>query len=139
MKKIISLVIILTLASTLFCSCGKTKERIDGKTFDFAYAQDSLHVLYCSSENSQKFPAAEILDYRMTAENGTLTITGKDESYTGSYTVKKVMKDYVLYNFVIDGEESIVSFGTKENPDGTVAYSIIWAVKGYTVNFVSLN
>ena len=139
MKKIISLVVVLALVSALFCSCGKTKERIDGKTFDFAYAQDSLHVLYCSSENSQKFPAAEVLDYTMTAENGTLTITGENESFTGSYAVKKVMKEYVLYTFVIDGEESVVSFGAKENPDGTVTYSIIWAVKGYTVNFVSLD
>ena len=48
MKKIISCVLICALLVLALVSCGKTKMRIDGMTFTFAYAEKSLEVVACS-------------------------------------------------------------------------------------------
>jgi uncharacterized protein YxeA len=136
MKKIISLVLVIVLLAAALCSCGKTDERIDGKTFDFSYAQDSLHVLYCSAENAEKFPNAKILEYTLTAADGVLTFSGSDGDKTGTYEIQDIGKNYVIYKFNIGGAESLVSFVVNEADDKGKSYTIIWAKGGYISEFV---
>ena len=137
MKKIICFVLVISIFAFCFCSCGKTEARIEGKDFELSYAQDSLNVKYCSAENAQRFPNAEIVNCTLKAENGVLTVTNGEEVSSGTYELSKVLDNYVLYIFKIGEEESYVSMSQKEHEDGLVEYTIIWSVKGQTLNFTS--
>ena len=66
-----------------------------------------------------------------------LTVTNGEEVSSGTYELSKVLDNYVLYIFKIGEEESYVSMSQKEHEDGLVEYTIIWSVKGQTLNFTS--
>ena len=137
MKKIICFVLVISILALSICSCGKMSDRIEDKDFVLSYAQDSLSVKYCSAENAQRFPYAEVVNCTLKAEDSVLTITHGEEVFVGTYELIKTLDNYVLYLFKIGEEESYASMSKKEHEDGLVEYAIIWSAKGQTLNFTS--
>ena len=72
MKKIISCVLICALLVLALVSCGKTKMRIDGMTFTFAYAEKSLEVVACSVRYADRLSNEEFTEYSLTAQDDKL-------------------------------------------------------------------
>ena len=136
MKKILSLILVLSFLLICVCSCGKMSERIDGKLFTFSYAQDSLHVLACAASKSSEYPNAEVMDYTLKAQDGQLTVIGAEGAYTGTYTMYKVLKDHVLYTVSI-GEYMGHASMTKHVSGDTVEYTLLLSLNGYTLSFTS--
>ena len=126
MKKIISCVLICAFLVLALVSCGKTKMRIDGMTFTFAYAEKSLEVVACSANYADRLSNEEFTEYSLTAQDDKLVFTGASGVTIGTYNIATIGKDYVIYNVVI-GEYSGVAALTEG--------SLLFTLGSYTVFF----
>ena len=138
-KKVIAVLLLLAICLSLLPSCGKSELSIDGMEFTFLHARkgDKLFVVACAGAIADKHNGAKVLDYTLTAENKTLTITGEDGTHTGSYKVSERFEESVLYEINIGAEPGFASISEKTNEDGTVEYTLILSVRGYRVTFVA--
>lgn len=126
MKRIVSCVLICALLVLALGSCGKTKMRVDGMTFTFAYAEKSLDIVACSAQYADRFQKTEFTEYSLAAQDGKFTFTGASSTAEGTYEIAKIGKDYVIYNVVI-GEYSGVAALTEG--------SLLFTLGEYTVFF----
>ena len=137
MKKILALTLALMLCLFSLTSCGKTKIRIDGKSFAFTHARagDEVEIRACATALADKYKEARTVDYTLTAERGKLTITGEGGTYEGKYKKYKVLEDSIVYEINVGAEPGFASLSVKTHEDGTAEYVLILTVKGYFVTF----
>ncbi|MBQ9745510.1 MAG: hypothetical protein IJW21_01640 [Clostridia bacterium] len=138
MKKIIALVLLVSLALACLCSCGEKKrayELLNGKTFCFEYARVDAEVRACASALAEKYPETRNVDYTLKAEEGALTFTGEGGTYTGTYTVSEVLEKSIVYEITVGEESGHASLTEQSRADGTAEYVFIITIRGYVVTF----
>jgi hypothetical protein len=138
-KKVIAVLLLLAICLSLLPSCGKSDLSIDGMEFEFLHARkgDKMLVLACASSLADKYKSAKTVDYTLTANKKVLTVTGEGGTYTGEYKVYKRFEESVLYEINIGVEPGFASISEKTLEDGTVEYTLILSVRGYSVTFVA--
>ena len=137
MKKITALVLALVLCLFSLCSCGKTKIRMEGKTFAFAHARVDSEVRACSASLADTYKDARVMEYTLSASGGKLTVTGEGGTYTGEYKVYKLFEDSALYEINIGVEPGFASLSQKVYDDGTAEFTLILTIRGYFVTFTT--
>ncbi|MBQ9745987.1 MAG: hypothetical protein IJW21_04125 [Clostridia bacterium] len=137
MKKIICCVLICAVLVLALASCGKAKFKLDGKSFTFAYAQESTKIVACSSANATLYKNAEVVDYTLSADDGKLTFAGADGTVEGEYVVYETGKEYVVYEISVNGESGYASLTLKEYEDGAKEYFLLLTLSEHTVQFTS--
>ena len=138
-KKVIAVLLLLAICLSLLPSCGNSDLSIDGMEFEFLHARkgDKMLVLACASSLADKYKSAKVMDYTLTANKKVLTVTGEGGTYTGEYKVYKRFEESVLYEINIGVEPGFASISEKTLEDGTVEYTLILSVRGYSVTFVA--
>jgi hypothetical protein len=138
-KKVIAVLLLLAICLSLLPSCGKSDLSIDGMEFEFVHARkgDKMLVLACASSLADKYKSAKTVDYTLTANKKVLTVTGEGGTHTGEYKVYKRFEESVLYEINIGVEPGFASISEKTLEDGTVEYTLILSVRGYSVTFVA--
>lgn len=128
MKKIISLLLMLILVFTL-SACNGDVVAIEDYEWkmgavmrnDIEAAQNEDELVVAVGEEDDIHPNAKIVDLKLVAKNGSITITDatNNKTYSGTYKVQQKTPKGTDYEITIDGIKGYASVAPTEYYDGS--------------------
>lgn len=143
MKKIISVLLLLSIAVFALSACGMGKSKIEDyewKMRTIAHVEGEQLVYDAAAEESTAHPEAKIIEMTLVAKDGKITITDitKNKTYEGTYTVSGRTPEGTDYNITIDGKSGYATVAMTTYADGTEEPTLPISLDGYT-DFIFLN
>ena len=128
MKKIISLLLMLILVFTL-SACNGDVVAIEDYEWkmgavmrnDIEAAQNEDELVVAVGEEDNIHPNAKIVDLKLVAKNGSITITDatNNKTYSGTYKVQQKTPKGTDYEVTIDGIKGYATVAPTEYYDGS--------------------
>ena len=128
MKKIISLLLMLILVFTL-SACNGDVVAIEDYEWkmgavmrnDIEAAQNEDELVVAVGEEDDVHPNAKIVDLKLVAKNGSITITDatNNKTYSGTYKVQQKTPKGTDYEVTIDGIKGYATVAPTEYYDGS--------------------
>ena len=128
MKKIISLLLMLILVFTL-SACNGDVVAIEDYEWkmgavmrnDIEVAQNEDELVVAVGEEDDIHPNAKIVDLKLVAKNGSITITDatNNKTYSGTYKVQQKTPKGTDYEVTIDGIKGYATVAPTEYYDGS--------------------
>lgn len=128
MKKIISLLLMLILVFTL-SACNGDVVAIEDYEWkmgavmrnDIEAAQNEDELVVAVGEEDDIHPNAKIVDLKLVAKNGSITITDatNNKTYSGTYKVQQKTPKGTDYEVTIDGIKGYATVAPTEYYDGS--------------------
>ena len=128
MKKIISLLLMLILVFTL-SACNGNVVAIEDYEWkmgavmrnDIEAAQNEDELVVAVGEEDDIHPNAKIVDLKLVAKNGSITITDatNNKTYSGTYKVQQKTPKGTDYEVTIDGIKGYATVAPTEYYDGS--------------------
>ena len=124
MKRIKSILILLTALTLALSACGMGKVKIEDyewKMRTIMHGEDNQVVVDAVGEYDTAHPEAKIVDMILTAKDGKITITDNtnNKTYEGTYTVEQKTPAGNDYKVTIDGKECYATVAMTTYADGT--------------------
>ena len=124
MKRIKSILILLTALTLALSACGMGKVKIEDyewKMRTIMHGEDNQVVVDAVGEYDTAHPEAKIIDMILTAKEGKITITDNtnNKTYEGTYTVEQKTPAGTDYKVTIDGKEGYATVAMTTYADGT--------------------
>lgn len=140
MKKIFSTVLLLTGLLILLSSCGARNMKIDKYEWKMRYAlceQDGEVYVPAVGEKMTAYPDAKIVDVRLTASDGKITVTDSTngKTYEGMYTASGITPDGTNYDITIDGKSGHGVVAMTEYHGGKEEPTLPINIGGYSLYF----
>ena len=138
-NKIVSIILLLILAvmSLSACDAGQIKiEDYEWKMRTVMRNDTDLSVPAVGEQNSAH-PYAKVVDLRLMAKDGQLTITDatNNKTYEGTYSVEDKTPEGVDYKVVIDGKKGYATVAMTEYYDGTEEPTLRINLGDYSIYF----
>lgn len=138
-NKIVSIILLLILAvmSLSACDAGQIKiEDYEWKMRTVMRNDTDLSVPAVGEQNSAH-PYAKVVDLRLMAKDGKLTIKDatNNKTYEGTYSVEDKTPEGVDYKVVIDGKEGYATVAMTEYYDGTEEPTLPINLGDYSIYF----
>lgn len=145
MKKIISLLLMLILVFTL-SACNGDVVAIEDYEWkmgavmrnDIEVAQNEDELVVAVGEEDDIHPNAKIVDLKLVAKDGTITLSDETNSktYTGIYKVQKKTPKGTDYEVTIDGIEGYATVAPTEYYDGSEVPTLPINLGEYSLYFI---
>ena len=144
MKKVISLFLMLVLVFAL-SACGGDVMAIEDYEWklrtvmknDIVAAQNEYELVVAVGEEDDIHPNAKIVDLKLLAKDGTITITDatNNKTYTGTYKVQKKTPKGTNYEVMIDGIKGFAAVAPTEYHDGSEVPTLPINLGDYSIYF----
>ena len=140
MKKIILILLILSIVIFTLSACGIGKPKIDNyewKMRTIMHAVDGQAVYDAAAEESEAHPEAKIIEMTLVAKDGKITITDvtNNKIYEGTYTVSGINPEGTDYHITIDGKSGYAGVAMTTYADGTEEPTLPISLDGYSMYF----
>ena len=145
MKKIISLLLMLILVFTL-SACNGDVVAIEDYEWkmgavmrnDIEVAQNEDELVVAVGEEDDIHPNAKIVDLKLDAEDGSITITDatNNMTYSGTYKVQKKTPKGTDYEVTIDGIKGYATVAPTEYYDGSEVPTLPINLGKYSLYFI---
>ena len=145
MKKIISLLLMLILVFTL-SDCNGDVVSIEDYEWkmrtvmsnDIEAAQNEDELVVAVGEADELYPDTKIVDLKLVAKDGTITLSDETNSktYTGIYKVQKKTPKGTDYEVTIDGIEGYATVAPTEYYDGSEVPTLPINLGEYSLYFI---
>ena len=115
--------------------CSGANISPEGKDWRLAFVQGQEgQVIFCSAEYTDLYPEAERADLSCRAENGSLTIAGGKEEYSGTYRETDRDKGAVIYTAAFGEKACMMVCSLTERTDGD-EWTLVLSSEEYTATF----
>ena len=147
MKKIISLLLMLILVFTLSACNGEVVAIEDyewkmGAVMrnDIEAAQNEDELVVAVGEEDDIHPNAKIVDLKLVAKNGSITITDatNNKTYSGTYKVQQKTPKGTDYEVTIDGIKGYATVAPTEYYDGSEVPTLPINLGEYSLYFTPI-
>ena len=140
MKKIISVLLLLSIAVFALSACGMGKPKIEDyewKMRTIMHAEDNQVIYDAAAEESSTHPEATIIEMTLVAKDGKITITDvtNGKTYEGTYTVSGKNPEGTDYHITIDGKSGYATVAMTTYADGTEEPTLPISLDGYSLYF----
>lgn len=139
MKKIISIFLLLTLSILTLSACGAENVKIEDYEWKMrtVMRNDTDLDVPAVGEEDSAHPGAKIVDLRLTAKDGKITITDvtNNKTYEGTYSVQDKTPREIIYEVTIDGKDGYASVAMTEYHDGTEEPTLPVNLGDYSIYF----
>ena len=145
MKKIISLLLMLILVFTL-SACNGDVVAIEDYEWkmgavmrnDIEAAQNEDELVVAVGEEDDIHPNAKIVDLKLVAKNGSITITDatNNKTYSGTYKVQQKTPKGTDYEVTIDGIKGYATVAPTEYYDGSEVPTLPINLGEYSLYFI---
>ena len=142
MKNLRKLLLFILLLSALTCfivSCGKAPkiEGYEWKMHSISHVEDGRIVHDAVSDDNVLRQDAEIIDMRLIAKNGKITVTDltNSKTYEGTYTVSDNNPKGTDYHIVLNGKAGYAGVAMTTYADGTKVPTLPITIDGYSIYF----
>ena len=140
MKKIISILLLVTTLILMLSACGVAKPKIEDyewKMRTIAHVEGEQLVYDAAEEESSTHPEAKIIDMTLIAKDGKITISDftNNRTYEGTYTVEQKTPAGTDYKITIDGKEGYASVAMTTYADGSEEPTLPITLDGYSMYF----
>ena len=145
MKKIISLLLMLILVFTL-SACNGDVVAIEDYEWkmgavmrnDIEIAQNEDELVVAVGEEDDIHPNAKIVDLKLVAKDGSITITDatNNKTYSGTYKVQKKTPKGTDYEVTIDGIKGYATVAPTEYYDGSEVPTLPINLGEYSLFFI---
>ena len=145
MKMIISLLLMLILVFTLSACNGDVVSIEDYEwkmrtvmSNDIEAAQNEDELVVAVGEADELYPDTKIVDLKLVAKDGTITLSDETNSktYTGIYKVQKKTPKGTDYEVTIDGIEGYATVAPTEYYDGSEVPTLPINLGEYSLYFI---
>lgn len=147
MKKIISLLLMLILVFTL-SACNGDVVAIEDYEWkmgavmrnDIEAAQNEDELVVAVGEEDDIHPNAKIVDLKLVAKNGSITITDatNNKTYSGTYKVQQKTPKGTDYEVTIDGIKGYATVAPTEYYDGSEVPTLPINLGEYSLYFTPI-
>ena len=140
MKKIISILFLLSIMLFALSACGMGKPKIEDyewKMRTIMHAEDNQVIYDAAAEESSTHPEATIIEMTLVAKDGKITITDvtNGKTYEGTYTVSGKNPEGTDYHITIDGKSGYATVAMTTYADGTEEPTLPISLDGYSLYF----
>ena len=140
MKKIISILFLLSIMLFALSACGMGKPKIEDyewKMRTIMHAEDNQVIYDAAAEESSTHPEATIIEMTLVAKDGKITITDvtNGKTYEGTYTVSGKNPEGTDYHITIDGKSGFACVAMTTYADGTEEPTLPISLDGYSIDF----
>lgn len=140
LKRIIAVLLLAACCLAVLPSCGNGLMKIEGRMWKLSrvmYMHDGHYSVIAVGEADSAYPLAKVVDLRLVAKNGQLTIadTTNDQSYQGTYTATGEHKNGTTYNVTLDGWDGFASAIPGQNEDGSEQPTLSLSLGDYSLYF----
>ena len=140
MKRIISILILVTILTTVLSACGTGKPKIEDyewKMRTIMHAEDNRVVYDAAAEESSTHPEAKIIEMTLVAKDGKITITDvtNGKTYEGTYIVSGRNPEGTDYHITIDGKSGYAGVAMTTYADGSEEPTLPISLDGYSMYF----
>ena len=140
MKKIISILLLLSIMLFSLSACGIGKPKIEDyewKMRTIMHADDNQVIYDAVAEESTTHPEAKIIEMTLVAKDGKITITDvtNGKTYEGTYTVSGRNPKGTDYHISIDGKSGYAGVAMTTYADGSEEPTLPMTLEGYTMYF----
>ncbi|MBQ3015433.1 MAG: hypothetical protein IJD79_01485 [Clostridia bacterium] len=140
MKKIISILLLLSIMLFSLSACGIGKPKIEDyewKMRTIMHADDNQVIYDAVAEESTTHPEAKIIEMTLVAKDGKITITDvtNGKTYEGTYTVSGRNPKGTDYHISIDGKSGYAGVAMTTCADGSEEPTLPITLDGYSMYF----
>lgn len=145
MKKVIFVLLSLALIFTL-SACGGDVVAIEDYEWkmrtvmrnDIEVAQNEDELVVAVGEEDDIHPNAKIVDLKLVAKNGSITVTDatNNKTYSGTYKVQKKTPKGTDYEVTIDGVKGYATVAPTEYYDGSEVPTLPINLGEYSLYFI---
>ena len=140
MKKIISILLLLSIAVFALSACGMRKPKIEDyewKMRTIMHIEDNQSVYDAAGEESSIYPEAKIIEMTLVAKDGKITIIDvtNNKTYEGTYTVSGRNPEGTDYHITIDGKSGYAGVAMTTYADGSEEPTLPINLDGYSMYF----
>jgi len=140
MKKIISILLLLSIAVFALSACGMGKLKIEDYEWKMRYVmhgEDNQMVMDAAAEEISTHPEAKIIEMTLVAKDGKITITDvtNNKTYEGTYIVSGRYPKETDYRITIDGKSGFACVAMTTYADGTEEPTLPISLDGYSIDF----
>ena len=140
MKKIISILFLLSIMLFALSACGMGKPKIEDyewKMRTIMHAEDNQVIYDAAAEESSTHPEATIIEMTLVAKDGKITITDvtNGKTYEGTYTVSGKNPKGTDYHVTIDGKSGYATVAMTKYADGSEEPTLPISLDGYSLYF----
>ena len=140
MKKIISILLLLSIMLFSLSACGIGKPKIEDyewKMRTIMHADDNQVIYDAVAEESTTHPEAKIIEMTLVAKDGKITITDvtNGKTYEGTYTVSGRNPKGTDYHISIDGKSGYAGVAMTTYADGSEEPTLPITLDGYSMYF----
>lgn len=148
MKKILPILFPLVLLFTLSACSGDVLAIEDYEwkmrtvmSNDTEVAQNENEFVVAVGEADELYPTAQIINLKLVAKNGVITITDEtnNKTYTGSYKVQKKTPKGTDYEIIIDDIKGYATVAPTEYYDGSEVPTLPINLGDYGLYFIPAN
>lgn len=122
-KRIMPILLLLTLSVIALSACGAEKVKIEDYEWKMrtVMRSDTDDLVLAVGEADEVYPEAKVVDLRLNAKDGKLTITDatNNKTYEGTYSVEDKTPDGTNYKITIDGKDGYATVSMTEYYDGS--------------------
>lgn len=145
MKKVIFVLLSLTLIFTLSACSGDVVAIEDYEwkmrtvmRNDLEVAQNEDELVVAVGEEDDIHPNAKIVDLKLVAKDGTITVTDvtNNKTYSGTYKVQKKTPKGTDYEVMIDGIKGYATVAPTEYYDGSEVPTLPINLGEYSLYFI---
>lgn len=138
MKKLFALILVIIL---LLPGCGTPapKYYIEGKDWQIVTVQSAQDgaVLAVGESLHESYPEAEVIGLTCKAEDGRLTFTMADQSWSASYALQKSDDNAAIYTVTIEDETGPAAVSVTTYQDGQAEQTLVLQLGGYSLYFTA--
>ena len=144
MKKVISILLLLTTMVLTLSACGAGTVKIVDYEWkmrtvmcnDIELADSDAAVL-AVGEADELYPNAKIVDLTLTAGDGKITITDatNDKAYEGTYSIDGKTSNGTIYSVTIDGKSGYATAEMTKNYNGADEPTLTINLGDYSIYF----
>ncbi len=122
MRKVISVLLLLTISLLTFSACGGGKNNIEDYTWSMSSVistENDRAIIEALGEPDSANPQAKIVDMTLTAKDGRIAITDNTNNkiYEGTYAIKSKNAESTIYNVTIDGKNGYATVAMTKYDD----------------------
>ena len=144
MKKVISILLLLTTMVLTLSACGTETVKIDDREWqmrtvmsnDIEFADSDAAVL-AVGEADEVYPNAKIVELTLTAQDGKISITDatNDKAYEGTYSIDGKTSNGTIYSITIDGKSGYATSEMTKNHNGADEPTLTINLGDYSIYF----
>lgn len=140
MKKLLPLLLLLTVSLLAFSACGVGKNNIEDYEWEMrtiASVENEQYNTIAIGEADPAYPEAQIIEMTLTAKDGKITITDitNNKTYEGTYELESKNSESTIYNISIDGKDGYASVAMTKYSDGSEEPTLPINLEDYSIYF----